>query len=70
MKQGKNIMIELSNNHYTIEAYKQRMSVKDWKEILLKDMDTIVFKGNIRQLEAKNLGYGVVEVYKTPIKDN
>lgn len=62
-------MTKLSESHYVIEDFKQRMSVKDWKEVLLNDMDTIIFRGEIRQLGAKNLGYGVVEVYKISIKD-
>jgi len=59
----------LSNNHWTIESYTQRMTVKDWKKILLDDRDHPIVAGRLRQLEAKRLGVGVVEVYKVPLKD-
>lgn len=56
----------LSNNHSTIPYYRQRMSTKEWKKILLDSEDSRIFKGNIIKLCAKNLGYGVVEVFKDP----
>ncbi|MHA2216919.1 MAG: hypothetical protein ACXACY_13325 [Candidatus Hodarchaeales archaeon] len=63
-------MIEtLSSNHWTIEVYKQRMTTKQWKKILLEKMDSIYCGGRLRQLVAKNLGHGVVEVSKKPIKE-
>ena len=54
----------LNNAHWTLRDYKQRMTQKEWAEILLSDNDTIVYRGNIVQLKARNLGVGVVEVYK------
>lgn len=57
-------MIELNEAHWTIEGFKQRMASKEWKELLLSEFDSIIVNGNMRKLIAKNLGFGVVEVYK------
>ena len=54
----------LSNNHWTLATYRQRMTTKQWREVLLAGADFIVFKGNPCHLKAKNIGAGVVEVYK------
>ena len=59
----------LHNNHWTIEPYKQRMTVKEWRKILLEERDKPIVAGRLRQLKAKSLGAGVVEVYKVPLKD-
>jgi hypothetical protein len=40
------------------------MTVKEWRDILLAYEDSIVYNGNVVQLKARDLGYGVVEVYK------
>ena len=57
----------LSPNHSVMESYKERITVSQWREILLDERDTMIFKGTVRQLVAKNLGYGVVEVSKAPL---
>jgi hypothetical protein len=54
----------LESGHSEFREYKQRMSVKQWKEILLANKDSIIFRGIVRPLKAKSLGYGVVEVSK------
>ena len=54
----------LSDNHWTMEKYRQRMKVSEWRQILLAEEDHIFFHGSCVQLEAKDVGYGVVEVYK------
>jgi len=56
----------LSNNHWTCDTFKQRMPVSTWKKILLDNNDRIIVKGCLRQLIAKKMGYGIVEVYKAP----
>lgn len=53
----------LSNNHWTMATYRQRMTTKQWREVLLNET-TIVFNGTVCELRANNLGHGVVEVYK------
>jgi len=57
----------ISNFHWLTEDFKERMPAKEWKKMLLDRQDTINFKGKIRKLKAKNLGYGVVEIYKEPL---
>ena len=54
----------LSNNHWTLPNFRQRMTKKQWRDILLNDQDKIIYKGLLCQLKAKDLGAGVVEVYK------
>ena len=61
-------MVELSNSHWVIESFTQRMTTKDWKRILLEEKDSIIFKGHIRNLKARNMGSGVVEVMKETFK--
>ena len=56
----------LSSGHWAIEDFRQRMIMADWRKILLNEMDSLVFRGNVRRLVAKNLGAGVVEVSKKP----
>ncbi len=50
--------------HWMIGDYKQRMTTGQWKVILLNNNDTVTYAGRVRQLVAKKLGYGVVEVSK------
>lgn len=59
--------MELFNGHWQKEDFKQIMSSKEWKEILLKRGYQIIFRGNVRILKARSLGSGVVEVYKMDI---
>jgi hypothetical protein len=54
----------LNENHWTNEFYKQRLSVKDWKMVLLNNDDNLIFEGRTRKLVAKKLGFGVVEITK------
>lgn len=54
----------LSDNHWTMKYYKQRMKVADWKNLLLNDDDKIIYRGHLTRLIGKKLGYGVVEVSK------
>jgi len=58
----------LNNGHYLFEDFKERFTTKEWKSLLLNDKDTIIVKGYARQLKAKNIGCGVVEVSKIPLK--
>jgi hypothetical protein len=54
----------LDNAHWVISTHKQRMTKKEWKQILLEEKDKIIFKGIVTKLKADDLGCGVVEVYK------
>jgi len=65
--------IEQLRNHavrigVTVEEYfKYRISVAAWREMLLRDLDTIAKAGRIRQLVGKSLGAGVIEVRLAPL---
>ncbi len=59
----------LNTGHWQLEDFRQRMTREDWRQILLNGQDSIVVKGHIRYLVAKNLGAGVYEVYKEPLKE-
>lgn len=52
----------LSKWHWIRPDYKQRMTTKEWKQILLDERDKIIIAGTLTQLVAKPLGCGVVEV--------
>ena len=54
----------LSDNHWRIPDFRQRITTKQWKQLLLDENDRIIFKGHIRPLKAKSLGAGVVEITK------
>jgi hypothetical protein len=54
-------------NHYAIESYTQRMPTEHWRKILLADRDHVIYHGRMRQLLARSLGAGVVEVFKKPL---
>jgi hypothetical protein len=56
----------LSNGHWQLEDFNQRMTTKEWRQILLDERDTIIVKGQCRKLVAKSLGYGVVNIRKEP----
>lgn len=58
-----------NNEHWQREDYRQRMTTAQWKKILLRGEDTIIVRGRLRTLKARNLDAGVVEIYKEPIKD-
>lgn len=60
---------ELDACHWTTEDWKQRMLAEKWAELLLGGRDKIIIMGKLRTLRARNLGYGVVEVYKEPLKE-
>jgi hypothetical protein len=50
--------------HWTIKDWKQRITTQQWKVMLLHHYDTVSYEGIDRELVAKKLGYGVVEIYK------
>ena len=56
-----------NNNHWSLEYFKERMTRKAWKEILLSGNDRIFVKGRMRQLKASHIGAGIYEVTKEPL---
>lgn len=57
-------IVELDERHKTEAGYCQRMTTGDWKEILLKNEEVIIFNNKEVKLSVRDLGYGVVEIYK------
>ena len=58
----------LNQGHIDQEDFVERMTAKQWRQVLLAGRDTLIVKGKVRRLKAKNLGCGVVEVTKVPLK--
>lgn len=56
----------LNNAHWNpdVPDFKQRMTRAEWKKILLKGREKIIYRGKVIALVAKDIGYGVVEVSK------
>lgn len=54
----------ISDNHYTVPAFRERMTTKQWQACLLSGRDNVIFAGHITPLKARRLGAGVVEVAK------
>jgi hypothetical protein len=54
----------LSDNHWTLEEYTQRMTVAEWRAVLAAEADRPMVKGQLRRLIAKRLGFGYVDVSK------
>ena len=54
----------LSDGHYKLPFFRQRITIEQWKKVLLNEQDTIFYNGKVTQLVADDMGYGVVEVYK------
>lgn len=60
--------MEKDKRHWISESFRQRMTMKDWKILLLNHDDSVIFKGKLRKLKVKHLGVGVVEIFKEPIR--
>lgn len=60
----------VSDFFWVFESHTQRMSVQDWRQILLDKGDSQFVNGRLRQFVAKRLGYGVVEVSLKPLKED
>ncbi len=54
----------LKEEHWKFETFYQRMTIKEWRKVLLDGDDRITFQGCCRRLKAKNLGAGVYEISK------
>jgi len=60
-------MKTLSNGHWQSENFSERMTTKEWREVLLDHGDKLIFRGHLRQLKATSLGAGVYEISKKPM---
>ncbi len=56
--------VKISDNHAYLEYYTERIPKRDWAKILLNYEDSVICKGTVYKLIAKDLGYGVVEISK------
>ena len=54
----------LSNNHWKIESYKQRVTKKQWRDYLLENDGIIIVKGRLRKLKAKKVFGDLYDIYK------
>lgn len=60
--------MELDQKHWDNENHHQRVTIKEWREMLLAEEDNMICKGTLRQLKGKIIFPGVVEIYKAPLK--
>lgn len=60
-------MLKLSINHWNYEVYRERVTAKEWRGILLNGEDKIVVNGHARRIIGKRIGPGVYEIYKEPL---
>jgi len=56
--------ISLNNGHWVFREYKQRMSTSQWRQLLLEERDTILYRGDLVRLKGVRVGPGVYEVFK------
>ena len=61
--------MEWETGFWYFEKHKQRITAKQWRDVLLDNRDKIIKKGRVRTLIATNLGYGVVEVSLEPLEE-
>ena len=54
----------LDERHWKFADYRQRITSKQWKALLLNYDDNVIFRGCVTQLIGKSLGSGVVEISK------
>ena len=57
------------DGHWRREDYTQRMTRAQWRKLLLEHQDHTIFEGRYRQLAAKHIGVGVMEVSKVPLTE-
>lgn len=72
MKDESPKLVPFDSQHWTDPQWRQRMLASDWQKILLTWADQITFRGRVVPMIMKNIGHGVVEVFKDPknlIKD-
>ncbi len=61
-------LIKEYSNFHTMDVYTCRIKYSLWNKILLAGYDRPIIRGNNRQIIAKNLGYGVLELSLAPLK--
>ena len=59
-----------ANAHWVFEDYNEIVSVKDWRNYVLKHGIYPIVNGKRRELQAKRIIEGLVEISKKPLRDN
>lgn len=61
----------LSDNHWKVASYRQRITRDELRKLLLESQDTIIRFGSVCDMQKKHLGAGVYEVWfeKRPFHD-
>lgn len=54
--------------HWQREDFAQRMTTQQWRSLLLREEDRLIFNGRMRRLVGRYIGAGVFEVRKEPLK--
>ncbi len=54
----------LDDQHWTHDSYRQRITTKRWRKLLLNDDDTIIYRGRVTRFKHKTIFPGVVEIWK------
>ena len=57
----------LDEQHWRFPDYRQRITTKNWKALLMNNDDGIIFHGRVMKLVGSSLGHGVVEVSKAEL---
>jgi hypothetical protein len=60
----------LSNGHWSSEQYKETMTRKQVREMLIERGDQLIFRGRLRKLKIRHIAAGVYEVSKEPLKED
>lgn len=53
----------LNINHWKIKCFKQRITAKELKRLLLDKEDKVMINGRILNFKKRNLGAGIYEIW-------
>jgi hypothetical protein len=53
----------LSNNHWTVRSYRQRVETKQLRALILEGHDTICRNGQLCEMKKKALGFGIYDIW-------
>lgn len=62
-----NTRVKIDGDFHYHEDWTQRVTRAQWRHVLLLKQDTIIVKGIVRQLVAKDIGCGVMEISLRPL---
>jgi hypothetical protein len=64
MKQNNEELFNISPNHCILCHYRERVTRKQLKSLLLREGDKIFYGGDLIRLKSKHIGSGIYELYK------